>query len=87
MIRLSIAVVLLAVVLGLYGLIVGISSIAQGSFMGIGSVIMVVVGTFMVLAVLLLAVIGLTVTQGIFTERQQLLDGVSVWRYVDDSGA
>ena len=82
-IRTSVAVALLTMILGLYGLAIGISSIVRGDFMGIASVIIVIVGTFVVLALLSVTLMGLLVTQASFADRQDLSSEGNVWRHPD----
>lgn len=82
-IRTSVVVALVTSMLGLYGLVIGISSIARGDFMGIASVIIVVVGTFVVLALLSVAIMGLVVTQTAFANRQEYSSKNDIWRHSD----
>lgn len=59
--RMAVAIVVTVVALGSYGMTVGIASIVQGTFLGVGSVLVALVLVFAVLAGLQLATLGLVV--------------------------
>ena len=61
--RVSLLIIFLTIALGAYALFVGAQSIIEGTFLGIGSVMVAVVLTFFTLAGLLLVLFGLVVTQ------------------------
>jgi len=61
--RASIIVLAMILSLGTYGLVVGVTSVINGSFLGIGSIIVSLTAMFMIVAVLLVCILGLVATQ------------------------
>lgn len=59
--RMALAIAVTVVVLGSYGMAVGIASIVHGTFLGVGSVLVAIVMVFAVLAGLQLVTLGLVV--------------------------
>ncbi|HSF35559.1 MAG TPA: hypothetical protein VLA70_05555, partial [Nocardioides sp.] len=59
--RMAVAIAVTVVLLGSYGLGVGIASIVHGTFLGVGSVLVAIVLVFAVLAGLQLVTLGLVV--------------------------
>lgn len=59
--RVALAIVMTVLILGSYGMVVGVTSIVQGTFLGVGSVIVAMVVIFSVLAGLQLVTLGLLV--------------------------
>ena len=59
--RVALAIAITGLLLGSYGMAVGVASVMQGTFLGVGSVLVGMVLVFSVLAVLQLVTLGLVV--------------------------
>jgi glycosyltransferase involved in cell wall biosynthesis len=59
LLRLSVGVTIMVAIMGTYGLVVGITSMANGTFLGVGSVLVALVFIFAVLATLQIIILAL----------------------------
>jgi hypothetical protein len=86
LLRLSIGVSLMVALMGTYGLIVGFSSFASGTFLGVGSVLVALVFIFAVLAALQITILALLALLLGRVEQFQITEIASTQRSAEQDG-
>jgi len=84
-IRASVLAVVVAAVLGIYGVFIGISSVIQGTFLGVGSIMVSLTVMFLLLAALLVGTLGLLAAQLSRSDTIVLEDEQTIWNLHPES--